>query len=84
MTLPGVSHPHAFPLAMATVGERVRVAGIRGEKQLAKRLIDMGLSQQCEVAVLQRQPHGDLVLICGETRIALGSGMAHRILVTPT
>ncbi len=70
----------AFPLAMAQEGERVRVFLLRGGKGLEMRLTSLGLNVGSELTVSQRQG-GNLVVIRGETRLALGAGMAQKIMV---
>ena len=69
-----------FPLAMASEGERVRIYLLRGGKGLEMRLTTLGLNVGGEVIVSQRQG-GNLVVIRGETRLALGAGMAQKIMV---
>ncbi|EXJ17156.1 FeoA family protein [Imhoffiella purpurea] len=70
-----------FPLTMASDGERVRIRSLLGGKGLVMRLTELGLNQGTELRVIQRQGAG-LVVARGETRIALGGGMATKILVT--
>lgn len=70
-----------FPLTMAGEGERVRIQTLRGGKGLMLRLTELGLNQGTELRIVQRQGSG-LVVARGETRIALGGGMATKILVT--
>ncbi|PTD95098.1 FeoA family protein [Pseudothauera lacus] len=70
-----------FPLAMASEGETVRVVAILGGKAMTLRVSELGLNIGSEVVVRQRQG-GGLVIGRGETRFALGGGMAHKILVT--
>lgn len=70
-----------FPLAMAQEGERVRIARLKGGHGLEMRLIDLGLNVGSEVLTSQRLAD-QLVVIRGETRLALGAGMAQKILVT--
>ena len=70
----------AFPLAMAGEGERVRIYLLRGGKGLEMRLTSLGLNVGSELIVSQRQG-GNLVVIRGETRLALGAGMAQKIMV---
>lgn len=70
----------AFPLAMASEGEPVRVVGILGGSSMTLRVSELGLNIGCELVVRQRQG-GGLVVGRGETRFALGGGMAHKILV---
>jgi ferrous iron transport protein A len=73
-----------FPLSLAGEGERVRIVALRAGRGLDQRLTEMGLHVGSEIHVRQRQPGGGLVVVWGETRLALGAGMAHRILVSRT
>ena len=77
-----VGGERAFPLAMADEGTSVRVVALHGSEQLGRRATEMGLNVGAELVVRQREA-GGLVVMRGETRFALGGGMAHRILVTP-
>lgn len=73
--------PYApFPLAMAQEGERLRIHLLRGGKGLEMRLTALGLNVGSELIVSQRSG-GNLVVLRGETRIALGAGMANKIMV---
>jgi ferrous iron transport protein A len=80
MPMRDVSDTSAFPLAMAQEGERVRIFLLRGSKGLEMRLTSLGLNVGSELTVSQRQG-SSLVVIRGETRLALGAGMAHKIMV---
>ena len=70
----------AYPLSMAAEGETVCVVAILGGTRMALRVAEMGLNVGCELVVRQRQGAG-IVVGRGETRFALGGGMAHKILV---
>ncbi|MBK1716265.1 FeoA family protein [Thiocystis violacea] len=74
------SNSGTFPLTMAGEGEPVRIHSLRGGKGLVMRLTELGLNQGAEVRIVQRQG-GGLLVARGETRIALGGGMAAKILV---
>jgi len=74
------NQPH-FPLAMAQPGERVRISVLRSGKGLARRLTEVGLNIGSQLTVSQHEGNR-LVVIRGETRLALGAGMAQKILVT--
>lgn len=76
-------HRAPFPLSQAGEGERVRIVALRAGRGLDQRLTEMGLHVGIELRVRQRQPGGALVVVRGETRLALGVGMAHKILVCP-
>ncbi len=67
---------------MADEGARVRVVALNGGAGLDRRMTEMGLNVGAELVVRQRQG-GGLVVMRGETRFALGGGMAHKIMVTP-
>ena len=71
----------AFPLSMADEGARVRVVALRGGDNLSKRMTELGLNVGSELVVRQRQGGGGLVVSRGETRFALGGGMAHKVMV---
>lgn len=65
---------------MAQEGEKVKVFLVRSGKNLERRLISLGLNVGSELIVSQRQG-GNVVVIRGETRLALGAGMAQKIMV---
>lgn len=69
-----------FPLAMAAEGQPVRVVALRAGRNLDRRLTDLGLNVGSKLRVVQRQGSG-LVVSRGETRMAIGGGMAMKILV---
>jgi ferrous iron transport protein A len=71
----------SIPLMMADEGARVRVVALTGGASLDKRMTQMGLNVGAELIVSLRQG-GGLVVMRGETRFALGGGMAHKIMVT--
>jgi ferrous iron transport protein A len=72
---------HTFPLSMADENHPVRIVALRGGDNLSKRMTEMGLNVGSELIVRNRQGGGGLVVARGETRFALGSGMAHKIMV---
>jgi ferrous iron transport protein A len=69
-----------FPLTMAQEGEKVKVFLLRSGKNLERRLISLGLNVGSELIVSQRHG-GNVVVIRGEIRLALGTGMAQKIMV---
>jgi ferrous iron transport protein A len=74
--------PRPIPLALVDEGQRVRVVGLRAGRNLDRRLTEIGINVGSELIVLQRQG-GGLLISRGETRIAVGGGMASKILVLP-
>ena len=71
-----------FPLMMADEGVRVRVVALKGGAGLDRRMTEMGLNVGAKLVVRQREG-GGVVVMRGETRFALGGGMAHKIMVAP-
>lgn len=71
----------AFPLLLATEGERVRVVAVGGGRGADRRLCDLGIAVGCEVTILHRDQDGAMILARDEMRLALGMGIAHRVLV---
>lgn len=73
-----------YPLTLARENQRVWVVDVNGGKNLLRRLLAMGISDNTELLVVRRDEdlRGGVVVRCGETRWALGAGMAHKILVT--
>jgi Fur family ferric uptake transcriptional regulator len=73
----------ALFLAMAPQGERLRVVRFLGGKTMQRRLISMGLSQGSEVEVLNNNGGGPVLVAVKGTRLAVGRGVAHKILLAP-
>jgi Fe2+ transport system protein FeoA len=72
-----------MPLSMASPGQEVRLVGIRGGWGIRRRLADMGLTPGENVWVVQSGPSGPLLIAVRDSRLALGRGMAHKIMVEP-
>jgi ferrous iron transport protein A len=62
-------------------GMRAVVSELRGGRGFASRLAGMGISVGCLIEVLQNPAHGSLLVLVRDTRIALGRGVAAKILV---
>lgn len=59
-----------------------RITGVRGGRRAVRRFTSLGLRVGADVAVSQRRANG-VVVISGNTRIALGPEMASQIEVEP-
>jgi Fe2+ transport system protein FeoA len=70
-----------LPLAMIAEGENVQLVNIIGGRVLRKRLADLGLSPGMSLKVVQADPHGPIILAVKDSRIALGRGMAQKVMV---
>ncbi len=68
-------------LNFAPVGVDLRVIGIRGGPGCHGRLADMGLVPGAELRVLHGHGHGPVLIDLKGSRVALGRGMAHKIMV---
>ncbi len=75
-----MSVEQTMPLTMLPPGQVGRIVEIRAGRQLTDRLAGLGLLPGNTVSVL-RDNGGPLLLAVGETRLALGRGIAHKILV---
>lgn len=70
----------ALPLTMADRGRRLRLVAIAGDARRAHRLTELGLTPGVELMVL-RDDGGALLVAVGDTRLALGRGLAQQVLV---
>jgi len=72
--------PTAFPLAMAVPGV-YEVADVRGGCQFTGKLLSMGVQPGKRLELITSGRRGPLMVNIEGNRIALGHGIAHRILV---
>ena len=70
-----------MPLAMMRDGEVGRVVAVYGGRGLMRRLAELGFTRGERVKVLRSGPGPILVLVKG-SRVALGHGVAMKILVS--
>ncbi len=70
-----------MPLSMVSPGELVQVAAVRAGWGLQRRLADMGLTPGVQVRVVNSQRPGPVVIEVRGSRLALGQGLAHKIMV---
>lgn len=70
-----------FPLSMTATGEKVKLEKIVGGEGLSNRLAALGLTPGTELCIVQ-DAGGPLLVSVRDSRIALGRGMAHRIMVS--
>jgi ferrous iron transport protein A len=70
-----------FPLALAQIGERLRIAAFNTGKGLGKQLGGLGLRQGSEVEVVLRRMNGSVIVSRDNIRLALGAGTAQKIIV---
>jgi Fe2+ transport system protein FeoA len=69
-----------FPLTIAIPGQEVTLFAINGGKGIKSRLISLGLTPGVKIKVLNNGP-GPLIISVRDSRLALGYGMANKIMV---
>jgi Fe2+ transport system protein FeoA len=72
-----------MPLAMASAGEKIRIVKFASGRGMCQRLSSMGLNVGSEIEIAKKGFQGPLLIEAGDTRLAIGAGMAHKIIVTP-
>jgi len=82
------SRPHgrglsagAFPLTMIEKGRKVKITSISGGWGLRHRLCDMGLYEGTTVKVIRNDAAGPVILKILDSRVIVGRGQAHKIMV---
>ena len=69
------------PLSMLQAGEKVTLATIDAGDDLRSRLAAMGMVPNTEILIVSNSRPGPFVVNVKGTRIALGRGMAHKVMV---
>ena len=70
-----------MPLAMVCPGEPVQIVGVRAGYGLQRKLADMGLIPGVIIRIVNGQMPGPVIIDLWGSRLALGHGMAQKILV---
>lgn len=71
------------PLSLAPAGEPLTIVDVRAGRRLRHRLTDLGLVPGTVVEVVQSMDHGPIIIAVRDTRLALGRGVSHKVLVVP-
>ncbi|MFH1655072.1 MAG: FeoA family protein [Candidatus Omnitrophota bacterium] len=71
-------------LTTVAEGKGVTLVSIEGGQGLRRRLNDMGLNEGMKFKVMHTHRPGPCIIRVGDTRLVLGYGMAHKILVEET
>jgi ferrous iron transport protein A len=69
-------------LIMVSPGKRVKVVSHAGGRGMQERLISMGLGPGAEIEVIRRGAPGPFIVAAGEARLAIGAGMAQKIMIS--
>ncbi|MHC4462749.1 MAG: FeoA family protein [Planctomycetota bacterium] len=70
------------PLSVVKEGETVKLARINAGRGLKSRLTTMGLLPNVEITVINNSHPGPFVISVKNSRMMLGRGMAHKIMVS--
>jgi len=70
-----------MPLSMVRTGETVKLASINAGQGLNRRLASMGLVPDVEITVVNNAHPGPFVISVKDSKMMLGRGMAHKIMV---
>lgn len=62
-------------------GMKAKVVRLEGGRVFQMRLRTRGIREGSEIELLTIQPRGPLVLIVGSTQVAMGRGMASKVIV---
>jgi len=71
----------ARPLSKVQAGETVQLVGIEAGRSLKSRLTAMGLVPNVEITVVNNSHPGPFVISVKDSKMILGRGMAHKIMV---
>jgi ferrous iron transport protein A len=69
------------PLSLAPAGEPMTIVDVRAGSRLRHRLSDLGLVPGTVIEVVQSLGRGPVILALGDSRLALGRGASHKVLV---
>jgi len=70
-----------MPLSMVRAGEKARLVSVNAGQGLNSRLASMGLVPNVEITVVNNGHPGPFVVNVKGTKMMLGRGMAHKIMV---
>jgi len=71
----------ARPLSKVRAGETVKLVGIEAGRGLNSRLASMGLVPNVKITVVNNSRPGPFVISVKNSKMMLGRGMAHKIMV---
>jgi ferrous iron transport protein A len=75
-------HDELVKLSRLPVGSRACIKQVLGGRLLVHRLLSLGLRVGSEIELLQRRGSG-VVVACQGNRVALGAGVAEKLLLSP-
>lgn len=69
-----------IPLNAIGIGKYAEVNNLDGGEVMCKKLMEMGMNKGAVIQII-RNDAGPLIIKLGETRFALGRGMAQKVMV---
>lgn len=72
---------NVLPLGLLRAGCSAVVRDLHGARGLRQRLVDLGLIHGTKVGVVKNDEGSPLIISIGEGRLAIGRGMALKIMV---
>jgi Fe2+ transport system protein FeoA len=69
------------PLTALVPGQRAKLVRVEAGHQATHRMSELGLTHGVELEVLHRNSHGPLLISVRDTRLAVGRGMANKVMV---
>ena len=69
------------PIEFLNLNQKAKIKEIRGGKSFLKQIQNIGLRKGDEVQMIQNRNYGPIIIKKDEFRVALGRGMAHKIMV---
>ena len=73
---------HIRALHQLPEGVQARIAEIRGDRSITRRLLSLGLRVGSEIQVMQQRNKG-VVVACAGNRVALGGNVANKMFMQP-
>lgn len=70
-----------LPLSFLQAGNEAVIKGFNGGRIFHQRLLDLGLVRGTKIKVIKNDMMGPLIVSLGEGRLAIGRGMALKIIV---
>ena len=67
---------------MVSPGKRSKIVSLAGGRGMQERLISMGMGPGAEIEVIRKGAPGPFIVAVGEARLAIGAGMAQKIMVS--
>ena len=71
-----------FPLALGPDNRLLKVEAVAAGVGLLRRLTDLGIIRGAEIRLINRHATGPVIVDIKGARLALGRGVAHRIMVS--